>query len=55
MNLTIKSEATPLTGPVPKFGSIDTWCSLTGMGRRATYAALGHGTPMLINIEKGLA
>jgi hypothetical protein len=47
----------------PKFGSIDTWCLLSGMGRRATYDALGHGnlkavkagTRTLINIEKGLA
>ncbi len=49
--------------PTPKFGSIDTWCALSGMGRRATYDALGHGhlkavkagTRTLINIEKGLA
>ncbi len=50
-------------GVTPKYGSIDTWCALTGMGRRATYDALGHGhlkavkvgARTLINIEKGLA
>lgn len=49
-------------GVTPKYGSIDTWCALTGMGRRATYDALGHGhlkavkagSRTLINIEKGL-
>ena len=58
----------PLFEPVsagvsPKYGTIDTWCILTGMGRRATYDALGHGhlravkvgARTLINIEKGLA
>lgn len=47
----------------PRYGSIDTWCALTGMGRRATYDALGHGhlrarkvgTRTLIDIEAGLA
>ena len=46
-----------------KFGTIDTWIALSGMGRRATYDALGRGdlravkvgTRTLINIEKGLA
>ncbi|WP_297370036.1 hypothetical protein [Acidocella sp.] len=47
---------------LPIFGTIEKWCSLTGMGRRATYDALGHGhliavkvgTRTLINIAKGL-
>jgi hypothetical protein len=47
----------------PKFGTIDTWLSLSGMGRRTTYDELGRGnlkavkvgTRTLINIEAGLA
>ncbi len=46
----------------PKFGSIDTWITLSGMSRRAVYDELGRGnlkavkagTKTLINIEKGL-
>ena len=58
-------DTTSLNFPAltPKFGTIDTWCALTGMGRRATYDALGHGhlkavkagTRTLIKIEEGLA
>lgn len=62
MNVTI-SQPGSNAGITPKFGSIDTWCMISGMGRRATYDALGHGhlkavkagTRTLINIEKGLA
>ncbi len=47
----------------PKFGTIDTWIALSGMGRRTTYDELGRGnlravkvgTRTLINIEAGLA
>lgn len=62
MNATI-NQTSPSATITPRFGSIDTWCLLSGMGRRATYDALGHGhlkavkagTRTLINIEKGLA
>jgi hypothetical protein len=59
------SQATlPMTPPLtPKFGTIDTWIALSGMGRRTTYDELGRGnlravkvgTRTLINIEAGLA
>lgn len=47
---------------VPKFGTIDTWIALSGMGRRSTYDELGRGnlkavkagSRTLINIEAGL-
>lgn len=50
-------------GMMPKYGTIETWMALSGMGRRATYDALGHGhlkavkagSRTLIKIEKGLA
>lgn len=59
--MTITSQS--VTSVVPKFGTIDTWMTLSGMGRRATYDALGHGhlkavkagTRTLIKIEEGLA
>jgi len=63
--MTTINQATSTVAPAltPRFGGIDTWCLLSGMGRRATYDALGHGhlkavkvgTRTLINIEKGLA
>lgn len=62
MNYT-SNQASPTPGITPKFGGIETWCALTGMGRRATYDALGHGhlkavkagTRTLIKIDEGLA
>jgi hypothetical protein len=49
--------------PTPKFCTIEHWLALTGMGRRATYDAMGRGdlravkagTRTLIDVEKGLA
>jgi hypothetical protein len=46
----------------PKYGSIPAWCSYSGMGRTATYEALGRGhlraiklgTRTLIDFEHGL-
>ncbi len=46
----------------PKYGTIDTWILLTGIGRRTTYDLLGNGVLQsvkvgnrtLINIEKGM-
>jgi hypothetical protein len=59
------SQATLPTAPplTPKFGTIDTWIALSGMGRRTTYDELGRGnlravkvgTRTLVNIEAGLA
>lgn len=52
----------PVAGVTPKYGTIETWMALSGMGRRATYDALGNGhlkavkagSRTLINIEKGI-
>jgi hypothetical protein len=60
-NRTSSESTSP--APTPRFGTIDCWCAISGMGRRATYDALGRGdlravkvgTRTLINIEKGLA
>ena len=59
--MTITSQS--VSSVAPKFGTIDTWTTLSGTGRRATYDALGHGhlkavkagTRTLIKIEEGLA
>jgi hypothetical protein len=63
--MTTTNQATSTAAPVltPKFGTIDTWLTLSGMGRRTTYDELGRGnlravkvgTRTLINIEAGLA
>jgi hypothetical protein len=62
--MTILEQKNTAAAPAltPKFGTIDTWLSLSGMGRRATYDALGRGnlhavkvgSRTLINIEAGL-
>jgi len=47
----------------PKFAPIPVWCSVSGMGRTATYQALGRGelhavkvgSRTLIDVEAGLA
>lgn len=47
----------------PRFGSVKTWCQLSGMGATSTYAALQRGDlsavkvgrRTLIDIERGLA
>lgn len=47
----------------PQFGTVRTWCALTGMGHTATYAAMGRGElpaiklgrRTLIDIEAGLS
>lgn len=49
--------------PTPRFCTIDRWLAMTGMGRRATYDAMGRGdlravkagTRTLIDVDKGLA
>jgi hypothetical protein len=49
--------------PAPKFCTIEHWLVMTGMGRRATYDAMGRGelravkagTRTLIDVEQGLA
>jgi hypothetical protein len=49
--------------PAPKFCTIEHWLAMSGMGRRATYDAMGRGdlpavkagTRTLINVERGLA
>jgi hypothetical protein len=53
----------PTEMPRPAFCTIDYWVSLSGMGRRSTYAELGRenlkaikvGSRTLINVEAGLA
>ncbi len=59
----MKPEQPSSSTTTPKFGTIDTWMALSGMGRRSVYDALGRGdlravkqgTRTLINIEAGLA
>jgi hypothetical protein len=63
MTTTNQPIATTVPALTPKFGTIDTWIALSGMGRRTTYDELGRGnlravkvgTRTLINIEAGLA
>jgi len=60
MTVQNQSAAPPLT---PKYGTSNTWVTLSGMGRRTTYDELGRGNlkavkvgaRTLINIEAGLA
>ena len=44
--MTTTNQATSPTSPnlTPKFGTIDTWLTLSGMGRRTTYDELGRET-----------
>ena len=59
----MKPEPTQNSALSPKFGTIDTWMQISGMGRRTTYDELGRGnlkavkagTRTLVNIEAGLA
>ena len=49
--------------PAPEYTTIPNWCALSGMGRSATYEALGRGdlravklgTRTLIDVPLGLA
>ncbi len=60
--MTTNQTATPQP-LMPRYGTIDTWIALSGMGRRTTYDELGRGnlkaikagTRTLINIQAGMA
>lgn len=58
-----QAEAEAIDAPLPAFATIDRWCALSGMSRRATYDDLGEGnlhgvkrgTRTLIDVRRGIA
>lgn len=63
MKIQLPNSTTAESRVEPKFGTVDTWCRLSGMSRRITYDKLGLGylkarkvgSRTLIDIEHGLA
>lgn len=41
--MTLGSDGAATAALIPEFGTIDTWCQISGMGRRTTYDELGKG------------
>lgn len=60
---TTTKDAAAVSSARPAFATIESWMALTGMGRRATYDALGlgqiraikRGVRTLIDVDHGLA
>lgn len=61
--ITTTKDATVVSSARPAFTTVEGWMALTGMGRRATYDALGlgqiraikRGARTLIDVDHGLA